>query len=281
MTEEMQELKKKISVFLVLFLISLMGCATTRDLERVQGDLKRVQEDLDGKIQALKEDNANLRKDVEKINEAMVGLRKSQAETGADVTEIRDDIQKLKGSDEGLRKDIASLKDYKEKVDNVSFKINFVENFLGIGKKENHTEGPERGNRTSGGNALKGKADKEAVYAAAYEAFKEGKYEKSRTDFYSFLKQYPNSEYSDSAQFWIGESYYFEKKYEKAILEYEKVVKSYPQGNKVPYALLKQGLSFLMLGEKPSARIILQQVIKDYPNTNQARIARSKLIEMK
>lgn len=270
MTGEMQGLKKRISILLVLFLVSVLGCATTKDLERVQGGLDR-------KIQVLKEEKT---KDVEKINEAIASLRKSQAEMGADITEIRDEIQKLKGNSEGLRKDVALLKDYKEKVDQVSFKINFIENFLGIGKKENHAEGSERGSRASGKNSLKGRVDKEAVYAAAYEVFKEGKYEKSRTDFSNFLKQYPNSEYSDSAQFWIGESYYFEKKYEKAILEYEKVVKGYPKGNKVPYALLKQGLSFQMLGDKPSARLILQQVIKDYPNTNQARIARSKLIEM-
>jgi tol-pal system protein YbgF len=269
-----QGLKKKISALLILCLISIFGCATTKDLQRVQGNLDR-------KIQASNEENNNIRKDVEKINEAIAGLRKSQAETGADITEIRNEIQKLKGVTEELRK--AALKDDKdlrEKVEQVSFKINFIENFLGIGKKENHMEGADRGGRAVTKNALKGKTDREAVYAAAYESFKEGKYEKSRTDFQNFLKQYPNSEYSDNAQFWIGESYYFEKKYEKAILEYEKVVKSYPQGNKVPYALLKQGLSFLELGDKPSARLILQQVIKDYPNTNQAKIARAKLIEM-
>jgi TolA-binding protein len=64
-------------------------------------------------------------------------------------------------------------------------------------------------------------------------------------------------------------------------LEYEKVAKNYPNGNKVPYALLKQGLSFLKLNDKTSAKLILQQVIKDFPNTNQARIARSKLQEIK
>ncbi len=92
-----------------------------------------------------------------------------------------------------------------------------------------------------------------------------------------FLKQYPNTEFSDNAQFWIGECYYFEKKYEKAIIEYDKVIKNFPEGNKVPYALLKQGLSFLQLGDKASAKLLLQQVIKDFPNTSQARIARTRL----
>ena len=44
---------------------------------------------------------------------------------------------------------------------------------------------------------------------------------------------------------------------------------------------MKQGLSFLELGDKASARLILQNVIKDYPNTSQARVARSKLLEIK
>jgi len=94
-------------------------------------------------------------------------------------------------------------------------------------------------------------------------------------------KLFPKSEYSDNAQFWIGECYYFEKKYERAIVEYDKIVKNFPDGEKVPYALLKQGLSFLNLGDKQSARLLLQQVIKDYPNTSQARIARSRLQEIK
>ena len=132
------------------------------------------------------------------------------------------------------------------------------------------------------GTGRQGQAtDKESLYAAAYELFREGKYEKSREAFETFLKQYPETEFSDNAQFWIGECYYFEKKYEKAIIEYDKVVKNFPEGSKVPYALLKQGLSFLQLGDKASAKLLLQQVIKDYPNTSQARIARTRLAEIK
>ena len=262
-------------LFLLCFIVTV-GCAT-------RGDLRRTEGSIDKKILLLKEENAGLRKEIEKLNEALASVQKSQAEARADITEIRDSIRSLKGSVEGLKKDVSAAtvraNQDKEKLDNLSFKINFIENFLGIGKKENHSEGEKV--KTASKNGQKGKPDKESAYAAAYEAFKEGKYEKARTDFQNFLKMYPDSEYSDNAQFWIGESYYFENKYEKAILEYEKVIKKYPQGNKVPYALLKQGFSFLNLGDKASARIILQRIIKNYPNTNQARIARAKLVEIK
>ena len=259
-----------ISLLILASLICTVGCATTKDLQRVHGDFDR-------RVLALKEEDAAIRKDIAKIKETQASLQKSQAEMRADITELRDGIQSLKGITEGLKKDIAALR---EKLDNVSLKINFIENFLEIGKRENHSESDKAG-KIAAKNAMKGKTEKESAYALAYETFKEGKHEKARGEFQNFLKQYPDSEYSDNAQFWIGESFYFENKYEKAILEYEKVVKNYPKGSKVPYALLKQGLSFLNLGDKSSARLILQQIIKEYPNTNQARIARAKLVEIK
>jgi tol-pal system protein YbgF len=268
----MRRLKICVPLLLLGYFTFTAGCASTGDLRRVQGDIDR-------KVLTLKEDSAGVRKDTEKLNESTAALRKSQAEINANITEMKDSIQSLKGITEGLKKDISVLKEIREKLDNVSFKINFIENFLDIGKKENHSESDKT--RIATKNAVKGKTDKESIYALAYETFKEGKYEKARVEFQNFVKQYPDTEYSDNAQFWIGECYYFENKYEKAISEYEKVVKNYPKGNKVPYALLKQGFSFLNLGDKSSARLILQQIIKNYPNTNQARIAREKLIEIK
>jgi len=286
-------LKLRYAAILTVYLIFFTGCATTQDLSRLRGELSARIAAGDAQTKSIKEDNAAIHGELKKGEEALAALRKRQAEIGADLTELRDNVQQLTGAVESLRKDVAALtarlnrkddevKDLREKIESVSFKTNFLENFLGIGKKEELSEANDKGGRSGAATkeALKGKTDREIAYASAYEEFTQGKYEKARVGFQSFIKQYPDTEYSDNAQFWIGECYYFEKKYEKAILEYEKVAKNYPEGNKVPYARLKQGLSFLKLGDKFGAKLILQQVIKDYPNTNQARIARSKLIEI-
>jgi len=286
-------LKLRYAAILVVYLSFLLGCATIQDLNRLRGEVNSKIAAVDAEAKTIKEDNLIIHGELKKGDEALSALRKRQAEMGADLTEHRDNIQQLNGAVESLKKDVAALtarlnrkdeeiKDLREKIESVSFKTNFLENFLGIGKKEELSEANNKAGRTGGAakETLKGKTDREITYASAYEEFTLGKYEKARVDFQSFLKQYPDTEYSDNAQFWIGECYYFEKKYEKAILEYEKVAKNYPEGNKVPYARLKQGLSFLKLGDKSGAKLILQQVIKDYPNTNQARIARSKLVEI-
>jgi len=301
-------LKKK-TLLLPFVTLVLIGCATTDDLRRVQMEfdrrIKAVDEKvepvvdnkilaLDPKFAALKAENVALRTELERTGEAISTSRKNTAETGANLTDIRDNLQQLRGQlesqVEALRKELTAFtarsgrreeenKDIRDKLNNINFKLNFIENFLGIGKREEQAEGTDKNEKSK--DVAKGKPDKESAYAAAYELFKEGKFDKSREAFQNFLKQYPDTEYSDNAQFWIGECYYFEKKYENAILEYEKVAKNYPAGDKVSNALLKQGISFLNLGDKASAKLILERVIRDYPNTNQARTAKATLLNIK
>ncbi len=298
---------KKIALLFCLS-VALSGCATTDDLRRVRGEfdqkLRMVDERVaavDDKLAALEArmtaalqaESVALRADLDKNRDAVATLRKSAAETGANASDIQDILLQVRGQVEALRKDLVAtntrvsrrdeenkdLRDRLDKLNNAVFKIDFIENFLGLGKRGDHAEAGEKVEKSK--EIAKGKPDKESAYAAAYELFKDEKFDRAREAFQNFLKQYGDTEYSDNAQFWIGECYYFEKKYENAILEYEKVVKNYPEGDKVPYALLKEGITFLNLGDKASAKLVLQRVIKDYPNTSQARTAKAKLLTIK
>jgi tol-pal system protein YbgF len=119
------------------------------------------------------------------------------------------------------------------------------------------------------------------LYRDAYESFHKGNLEGARRKFEAFLKQYPNTELSNNAQFWIGETYYQKKDFEKAILEYEKAITQYPEGGKIPVVLFKEGLAFLELGDKGNARRLLTGVIERYPYSDQAEIAKKKLEAIK
>ena len=119
------------------------------------------------------------------------------------------------------------------------------------------------------------------IYRDAYETYQKGDLEGARRKFEVFLRQYPNTDLSDNAQFWVGETYFVKKDYEKAILEYEKVIVKYPEGDKVPAALLKQGLAFHELGDRANARNLLRRVIDRYPQSEQAETARKRLDLMK
>jgi tol-pal system protein YbgF len=249
-------------------------------------DLEKTERRFGTEISTLQDENAGIRKDIAKNDQAIADIRKRIADISADMTEIRAALDKLKGEyevlgkTEFLRKD-KEFADMKSHFDQLYSRMTAIENLLEMGSSANRTPEGDKIVSDDSKKAVPGKADKESAYNLAYEAFKEEKYEKAREGFQSFLKQYPNTGYSDSAQFWIGESYYFERKYELAILEYEKMIKDYPQSNKVPHALLKQGFSFLNMGDKASAKVLLEQVAKNYPGTNHARMSRAKLKEIK
>jgi tol-pal system protein YbgF len=122
--------------------------------------------------------------------------------------------------------------------------------------------------------------DKVKTYEEAYNNFKEKKYAESRKIFKTFLKEYPQDDLSDNAQFWIAETYYWEKDYENAILSYEIVLKKYKDSQKAPNAFLKQGLSFIELGDKKTGKIILEQVKDRYPDSREAELAKNYLKDL-
>ena len=114
-------------------------------------------------------------------------------------------------------------------------------------------------------------------YEEARKLLERKDYKGSIDKFKRFLKKYPQSEYADNAQYWIGESYYALREFDQAILEFDVVRRKYPKGDKVPAARLKQGFAFAELGDKVDARLILQELIDRYPQSPEALKAKQKL----
>lgn len=256
-----------------------MGCGVTKEELRVTEARLRAQ-------------ITTLEQQVGAQSEALQSKGRVQADLGADLVDVRDNLQKLRGAVERLEVKVSvlesksgepevALKGISKSLGDLSSRLTYLENSLGIPKvsEEKKPESAEKdvGSPSDGGEPT----SREEVYASAYGMFKNGQYGAARAEFRAFLRAFPNSEYSDNAQFWIGECNYFQGKYEEAIVEYESVIQNYPKGNKVPNALLKQALSFLKLGDTSSAKLLLQGVIKDYPNTTPASIARKRLIDLK
>ena len=277
---------KRYIVLLAAIVLVVTGCASSKDLRTVKYSLGTRIGALENDLSSLKKEYSQLRETLDQLEARSKSVRKSQADAGADAISLRDEMQKIRGEMETLGRGLSVLEsDIKgketagssRKLDDISFRIQYIENFIGVGKKSDQEKEPKEAEGGQKDSSAKKALDKEKAYADAYKSFKDGKYPDARQKFRDFVKIFPNTEYSDNAQFWIGECYYFEKNYEKAILEYESVIKNYPKGNKVPNALLKQALSFMKLGDNESAKLLLQRIIKEYPNTSPARIAQKRL----
>jgi len=117
----------------------------------------------------------------------------------------------------------------------------------------------------------------QANYQEAFRLLKKAEYDQAISAFDTFLRKYPDSQYSDNAQYWMGEAYYVTRRFNEAITEYMKLVTNFPDSQKVPNGLLKIGYSYYELGQADEARKILEDLINKFPGTTAAQDAQDRL----
>ena len=123
--------------------------------------------------------------------------------------------------------------------------------------------------------------DPEQAYQAAYADYATGRYKLAGEAFREFLRHYPNTEVSDNAQYWIGESLYAQGDFAASIIEFRAVVDNYPKGDKVPAALLKIGIANARLNNSADAKKSFEQVIRKYPRSPEAALAKERLAQLR
>ena len=276
----------------------LLGCASVRDtrildreIDKVYSKLNALQKEndsLENKISTLSAENQKLRTDVlfrlENVQSEIRTLSTGVSEykdylnrPSKEIGRVKEDVEgRLKVLEEGRKALEEKNKAQEERMRGMEDRLKGMEGK--IKQTEPEKPGPAKEVPSEGKGAPAGMGN---MYKVAYEAFQKGDVEGARKKFETFLKQYPNTELSGHAQFWIGETYFQKKDFEKAILEYEKAITKYPEGSKVPAALYKQGLAFLELGDKTNARSLFKRVIEQFPRSEQAEMAKKRLEAIK
>ncbi|HRQ63294.1 MAG TPA: tol-pal system protein YbgF [Xanthomonadaceae bacterium] len=120
-------------------------------------------------------------------------------------------------------------------------------------------------------------ADERRAYDQAFQALKDGRYAESARRFQGFLEQFPDGQFADNAQYWLGESYYVTQNYRVALDTFRQLIDRFPRSAKVSDALLKIGYCHYELREWEDAERVLNQVVERYPDTTVARLAQGRL----
>jgi len=143
----------------------------------------------------------------------------------------------------------------------------------------------------SGGSKSSNEPGAEESYKAAYSDFTKGNYTLAVAEFRDFVRQYPDSPRVDSAQYWIGESYFSigraaaaagqpeksREALERSVQEFRKVFVNYPGGRQVPTALYKEALALVELKQMKVAQARLQYLVDNFPQSEEAPLARERL----
>ena len=120
-------------------------------------------------------------------------------------------------------------------------------------------------------------ADEKAAYDQAFGALKDGRYAESARAFQGFISQYPTSDLTPNAYYWLGESYYVTQNYPVSLDTFNKLLGQYPNSQKAPAALLKVGYCQYELRQWDLAESTLNQVVQKYPGTQEANLAQGRL----
>lgn len=119
------------------------------------------------------------------------------------------------------------------------------------------------------------------AYDRAFNLLKDGRYELAIASFKAYLETYPNADYADNAQYWLGEANYAQRRYDVALQEFNKVLDNYPKSSKRADAMLKMGFSYQELGKTEDAEAVLGNIITMFPDTTAARLAQKRIQDLK
>jgi tol-pal system protein YbgF len=267
--------------------VFLASCATVEDTNALRRNISKLQGD-----------SFSMRKDINDLmgktagvakEESFNAVRESQAEIQGSLADASRDIQILSGRfDENKYYMEKSFQNATSEIELLKLQIAGLEKQIrelkyglsgsGIpvapgGSPPANTQGLVSDNAASSG--------KEAKYKEAYDALQGKQYSAARKMFEAFVREFPQTDLTDNAYFWIAETYYSEKNYEDSILAYETLLKKFPESQKAPGALYKQALSFIEIGDRKTGQLILEQLIARYPNTSEAEFAKKKRDELK
>jgi tol-pal system protein YbgF len=115
------------------------------------------------------------------------------------------------------------------------------------------------------------------LYSQAYADYARANFDLAIQGFGEYIRNYPGTDFTDNAQYWIGECLYSKKMYAEAIDAWNLLLRDYPSSDKIPDARVKKGMALERLGRKSQALVEYRYVVDRFPNSQAARLARERL----
>ncbi len=260
----------RLTAFVIAACLAAPAWAANKDTERLQIQIANLQ----AQISDLLRRSDDSLKEIKRLNELLAD-QGAQARKNAQDRQARDEAWQL------------ALKDITDRLGEISEKLSGQPPTAAApvyGANPGSTGEPPAGMTgtapTSGGAAATPPAAAPApreLYSQAYADYARGNYDLAIQGFQEYLRTYPNTEFSDNGQYWIGECLYGKQKYAEAIEAWNVLFRDFPSSDKLPDARFKKGLALERLGRRSQALVEYRYVVDRYPNSEAGRKAREKL----
>jgi len=266
---------------LPLALIVLGGCATSSDVQKLQSEIRELQDQL-----AQVKRTSAAKEEVQNVNQRIADQTQQLLKSNATLVAKVDQMEERGNNTQG------SIEQTNYRLDRMAQQLTQAQHDIDDLKAAAARAAAAPAPTTAAPPTAPQPAVTEVnvpaptsdnpmeVYQAAYRDYQRGNYDLALAGFHDFLAKYPNSELSSNAEYWIGESLYSQKKYSEAIEQFNGVVNKYPKSDKAPGALLKKGYAYLALNDRPRAIVQFQYVVHEYPSSREAALAKDRLKQL-
>jgi TolA-binding protein len=276
----MQSVVIKGSLWLPLIVsiaVTVGGCAGTMD-ETTQQEIAQLRRDVNSLNLAVHRGRGE---SDTSLNQMERRSREQSAETARQTVAMNTRLESLS----------AELNRLSARVDELSQRLDSQSRSSGGSSGPSPRPTPTPTPSPSGGSKSSTEPGAEESYKAAYSDFTKGNYTLAVAEFREFVRQHPDSPRVDSAQYWIGESYFSigraaaaagqpersREALERSVQEFRKVFVNYPGGRQVPTALYKEALALVELKQMKVAQARLQYLVDNFPQSEEAPLARERL----
>ncbi len=246
------------------------ACVSGSDLDEIHAKLSDIQRqmlELQQKVSSKDEVEAL----GERVSSQTQALLKSEADVQISLQELSRQIEQLQANlgDTNYR-----LSQLSQQITATNQELTAVRNALGSGTSPSATNGGPSASLTQPPE------DPQTLYDTAYNDYLRGNYDLAILGFRRYSATFPDTELTDNAAYWTGESYFSQAKYQQAIAQFDTILTEYPRSDKTASAILKKGYSYLKLGLIEQGEVQLKNVIQQFPSSDEANLARQRLASL-
>ena len=214
-------------------------------------------------------------------NERLETLSKGQFELLNQIQALREENARLRGQVETLVFELDSAKKRQQDfyVD-LDGRLRKLETQATPPPAETGMEGAfgsEQGGEAAPKPAAADPAAEARDYEAALNLFKTNKLKDAAGAFEAFGRNHPNSTLAPNAQYWLGNTHYALRDCKKSIDAHKAMVAKWPQHAKAPDSLVGIATCQQELGDAKGARATLETVLTKYPSSLAAATAKQRL----
>lgn len=198
--------------------------------------------------------------------EGQAVTRRSLLDLANQLEQLRAEIARLRGQNEQLSREVSELQRLQKDVQ------------AGLDERLRQVE-PTR--VTHDGVSFTADPAEKRDFDAAMEVLRRSEFEAAATAYAAFLRRYPNSGYTPSSLYWLGNAQYASRAYKDAIESHRRLVSQFPAHLRTPEAMLAMANSQIELKDARAARRTLEDLVKAHPDSEAAAAGRERLARLR